>query len=228
MKKIKIATIVIIAIAMVYVVVLALVNNVPVQTKVVIFLSDDSDSMTKLPFNVSFWWNLVIFPVYLLAFVYIFNQTKIAGEEPSISKGGIKEKFHVRGINFMANALYLVLSLGVCFVGMIGGFFSDILANTFGPLSFITMNIQLFLLCHIIAGPVVEFLMMLYKDISYEYESYTEAYEARALAYIKNGSIKSLPYLMAVTIAFMLRFTAEGIVKIFQKVAKTRIKIQTV
>ena len=226
MKKVKVATIVIMVIAMVYVIVLSTIGA-PVQTKVVILLSDDSSSMTELPFNVSFWWSLIFFPIYLLACVYIFNQTKIAGEEPGTSKGGIKEKYHVRGINFMVNVLYLFLSLGTCFIGMVGGFFSDIAANTFGPLSFITINIQLFLICHIIVGPAVEFLMMLCKDISYEYESYSEAYEARALAYVKNGAIKSLPNLIAATAAFMVRFALEGVIKIFKKVANTKIKIQT-
>lgn len=212
----KIATVVTIVVAVVYAVylwVLSNLINLPVE-KTLTFYSHNWLEV-PLSFEVSCWWNLLIFPLIIMCMGYVYSSEVIVGKEPRGVKDGTGYKYNARLHVFIMKVLFMIATLAMMFMGAVMyPFFPE---GPIGPLSLLVSSIILGLIAYIGFSSAIEFMYSLFIWNTFIYEDYSagekglaETYQMNLSAFSKLGLIKTLPFLFGMTLGYICRFIFYG------------------
>ncbi len=215
MKKVKLATVLTILVSVVYVIylsVLSYLDKLPVQKTLTIW---EPSWQIPLPFEVSYWWYILLAPITLLWYTYCINQNEFTGQEPHGGSLKISCKHEAKTVVFCMNAVSMFFFVGPC---VLSAFIDPIASGFNGPLSVGITAMMMALGMYILIGMGAEFLKTILDfETSYSWESNTtEKYMVLSAQYIKLGFIKTLPMVIGLTLGFICRLTVESISKFFK------------
>lgn len=217
----KLSVVVTIIVTVVYVVyLLALGNSLPVETNL--------DALhlkwlkVELPFLVSAWWNILLFPLVIASSAYCYNQEAIVGKEPRGLRDETQFKYEARLHVYLVTVVATLVALGT----MVGcAFISPIcnIPNEFpGPFSSTVFGIATWLTAYVILGAGTEFLSMLFNDDALFFpkseQSLTKKYQNSLVAFTKLGLIKTLPSIFGLTCGYVLRSVIGSIFGFFKSI----------
>lgn len=211
MKKMKKATIVALLVTVAYVLCLVFVE-VPNEKALVLFFPFKVNVL--LPFEVSPWWNLMLLPFTLILCAYGYSLDSIVGKEPRSSEVS-ERKFKIRLLPYFAKYVSLLIAIGTmimaAFCAIILGLFglSDV---ELGFLSILVSSIIFGFIAYVALGILEQFCFSFFFVKQYhseKEESVTEKYLLLFSGYAKTGFLKSSPFLIGLTLAFILNFIIE-------------------
>lgn len=225
MEKIKTTTWITLVVTVVYVVVLILAGDkLPVEKTVSIYGLYDFD----LSFSVSTWWYLVLGPAVIFLVGYIYSMELIIGKNPP-RKENIERKYHTRYMFFFINGFSLGFALALAvlsaLIWLLVGIFNPTEVFGLGPISTVLNCFIAYLVCYIVLGfwEEVAFTLVWNTFLDEKDESLDEEFNPKlnlinrfrtTLAeYSKGGIFKLSPFIIGMTIGFIIKFIYVGIFK---------------
>lgn len=213
MKNIKIAaviTLMVMAAYAIFLMALSHAGKLPVEKTLVVL---DNDWQIDLPFEVSYWWNLLLFSMILVLVVYWENHEEIAGKEPDTWKKNekINSKYYVRvavvGINVLSLTFCLWMMIVPSIIFPLFGQFN----GYSGPLSGLFVGGITYLISYTAFGSIIG---ATYLPSVGELKS--QNLNHTYIALIKMGIIKTFPFLVGLSVGLMCMLVIEGIAKLIK------------
>lgn len=169
----------------------------------------------QLPFQVSVWWNLLVFALIVFIIMYVYYHEEIVGREPNSYKANLQSKHVAKEINWALTMLAMAFLGFIPLCTSIGALFS----GTNLLLSGLMGGIWWFLIIYVALGAfiliLVPFLPFM-EEINEDLDT-TDRYLLLSDKFIKMNLLKTLHLLIGLSAGFMIRFTIVSIWKFFKK-----------
>lgn len=219
-KGMKLSVVATVIVALVYVVYLWTLGNagvLPVETSVnawhVQWL------MVELSFNVSTWWNLLLFPLVIALSAYCYNQEAIVGKEPRGLRNETQFKYETRLHTYIVTVVATFIALGTM---VACAFIFPICSEMPGPLSSTLFGVVTWLTAYVVLGAGMEFLAVLLDEDGFFFptseQSLTKKYQNSLVAFAKIGLIKALPFIFGLTCGYVVRSVIGSIFGFFKSI----------
>lgn len=209
----------------VYLLILSHMGKLPVEESLKIDLSPSLNWERNLETPISWWWSVLFGPAMMFVLTYCYNQHMFTGDEPNSKHPGVQDKHEARIAIFVVTAISLVLWASC---SILASTFSMFVGKPIGPLSATVSFAFVALVAYIGFGFFVGFGSFLFTDFSpwWTERKLTEKYRSMYVSFVKIGFFKTLPFILGLTTAFLIRFVFDGIVKLFRAV-RVGFKTQT-
>ena len=236
----KIAIAITTLMALVYALLLTL-NGAPHEISMVVMAESWADVLLPEELQLSYWWNLLVFPLVAMTIVFVGNQEAIAGKEPrprrrleykkdgdnlvpisasfqegSEEKEMVGRKYEARVHIFILNCVALIAAFGTTSVWAITSVIFPEYSQA-GPLTFLASALAVWLAVYCGFGVLIEMAYVLFPGIfdgnlTDNDGDLTGNYQKRVIALTKQGFARSLPLVLGATIGYMLRMIIEAMV----------------
>lgn len=169
-----------------------------------------------LSFEVSHWWNLLIFPLIILFLRYAYGTQEIIGREPNSSSIGLHYKHLAKQTSFTLTRIALVFFVWTVIIVVAIGIFA-FKTNTL--LEGVLGGIIWAVCVYTVLGFLVSVLLSVEpSDTSISDESSPiERYLILSKNFIKIGLLKTFPMLIGITLGFIIQSTLVPIWRFFKK-----------
>lgn len=221
----KMAIVITTVVTVAYALCLLVANNLPVERVLFVYRVDLSKWLQfPLPFEVSCWWSLLLFPIAIMVIAYAASCNLIVGKEPSHPgfPGDAQFKYRARlALYFVTNISNIVafIFVVVCVMLFSLSFLKDEMG---GLLSSLISGFYVWIICYVIFGSAMEFMKALLwescehsEGYTKNEETFTKKYQVSVVAFAKLGIIKTFPLLFGLTCGYLLRGAINKIVGLF-------------
>jgi hypothetical protein len=223
MSKMKIATLVTVVVMVAYALYLVVLNlefDLPVETSLTLF--GHRGPIFDLPFSVSYWWNLAFFPGILFFLGYFINRDEIIGDIPENFKEKVYLRYSTRQVYHWANIFGMVVGLLVVCLSIILWPLVKVLSvgnaetTMIGPATTAVMATIFYVVARVAVSIFMPFQFFLSGDYV-EKLSIEERYETSLVSYVKMGIAKTFFCILGLTLGYITIFILRGVKKFFVK-----------
>lgn len=211
-KTATILTIMVMAIYFVLLLVMQLNGTLPLEKDIYVMSPDNA---IELPFSVSYWYGLLLFPAVLMVLGVYTALDNYVGQEPRENNFSQGIKYQARLMSVFAPALALGFGMAVGALCILSGPF---LPEAGGPVSALVNTILVTVCSYSVLGTVVMAVSLITYDLDYydakdghkqKMHSITDTYLQMSAQLFKNsGFALAFPLLVGCTLGYMIRLVA--------------------
>lgn len=213
-----------------YITYLNLKGLIPEATNVLNFYDYfyEKNRIIELPFNLSVWFDLLIGPAIIGTILYWFNLVKNTEKRAPTDSRGLQDKQLAHSLTFGLPGVFM--SLALCFpvlmiifkiIYSIKGDYMEMEVSLLH--GFLTgMSLSLFLMT--MFAPMLGFIFSFSDILDHEDKrSLFQKFNSKFTHYLKIGIIFTLPLLVGMLLAFMVRILISGVIEFLKIVSTIRI-----
>jgi hypothetical protein len=200
-----------------YLFIISRVGTLPEETQLVKLTNGHVD----LPWSISLYWNTLLGPIFMLFLVYCYSMDKIIGKSPNENNNRLTERYKTRQEVSIVSAMSVFMGVGPA---VLCAFIQPFDIKGFGgPLTIVTMIIIFSLAFYLMLAIAMQPLMELFdSEISDTYgleeKTVTEMYVSKLIRYFKIGTIKTLPFMIGLSLAYIIRLLFNAVIKVIKGV----------
>lgn len=171
----------------------------------------------QLPFEVSVWWNLLVFPLIIFISRYACGHDEIAGREPHSQSANLKLKHEAKATHWMLTLLAMVFLGFMILCAIIVSALIGVNSLLSGVLSgiYFALCVYAVLGCGVVA---MMFILPIHEDFQEEVTT-TEKYLIYSENLLKIGLLKTFPIMIGLTAGFCIRIVLQSIWRFFKKLS---------
>lgn len=180
----------------------------------------------KLPFEVSYWWNLVLITILALVFFFWENQEEVFGKQPRKDSIFLQQKYNAK----LHTGIVTLIGLTIMMAYPVLFAFTDLFFVKYGPLSNLATGFIAFLGSYVALGFLGSGIHFLFMDSLLD-DKWSEDQEIRKfgnslrfkyylLSLIKMGIFWNLPFILGGIFGFIIRFVLSRVYKVFKNKKK--------
>lgn len=160
----------------------------------------------KLPFAVSPWWNMVIYPIAVFAIMHLSRWSPdFIGKEYHGEKSA---SIHTREAKWDVDAVSITGLVFVSCLHILALWIDLVLPDPYvvnGPLYWLVIFVPIFLAFYIAFAFIIEFGRIIFIDLHYQKMDLSEYYISKLTKFVKMGTLKTSPFIIGLTAGFMIR-----------------------
>jgi len=209
LKKMKIAIAITTLMALAYAALLAF-KGAPQETSLIIMGEGWANIPLPKEMQFSHWWNLLVFPMAIVAIVHMCSLKEIVGDEPRSSRGMGAYKHSAKTNVFIVTIVANVLAIGSVVLWAVIDCLVPVHTTQAGPLTLLVSGLVVWLGTYVgigfcIIGAIAFFSWKTFSDPYYDESPLSERYQKTFVAFGKIGFFQTLPMILGMTLGYVLR-----------------------
>jgi len=173
-----------------------------------------------LSFELSYWWNLIFFPLPLILFMYITQEEYIIGKEPHTDNLNLQDKFSVKLAIFSVKIVARIIAIACTFFQFFSNLFFE--KQLAGPLSALVLMVMVFVVIYVFLGTFLPLLGGVTANQFYGKRKTKEIYTSLLIQFTKIGSVKTFPFILGLTVGFLIKYPIENLYIFIKSIKITR------